>query len=88
MRTTELGLILMIFLVIFLGGRYIHFRASNQLKDASNVILLNKLDSATEHSKTCLKLIYKLDSIADNYQSSRNAKQNCKECLDLAQKLN
>jgi len=59
----------------------------NDLK-ASNTILVGKYQREVERSRDALKLAYTLDSICDRFMSSRNAKQNNKQALDLATKLN
>ena len=42
----------------------------------------------TEKYLLSLRLNYLYDSIANEYQSSRRGKENCKECLIITTKLN
>ena len=46
------------------------------------------LINTTEKYLLSLRLNYLYDSIANEYQSSRRAKENCKECLIITTKLN
>jgi len=46
------------------------------------------LINTTEKYLLSLRLNYLYDSIANEYQSSREAKENCKECLIITTKIN
>ena len=56
-----------------------------------NYVLTNELNNCKgiqQKLTNSLNLTFKLDSICDLTQSSRNNKQNCKECLELATEIN
>jgi len=88
MKTIQLGLILMILLVIYMGGKQIALnrilKTSNSELSKSDTLLLN----TTEKYLYSLRLNYLYDSISNEYKSSRELKEKCKECLEITTILN
>ena len=88
MKINQLGLILMILLVIYMGGKQIALNrilnTCNSELSKSDTLLLN----TTEKYLYSLRLNYLYDSISSEYKSGRELKEKCKECLEITTILN